>query len=311
MEIKEIAKDIYACMQVDNGFGWSNSGFVNHGGGLVVDTFWDLPRTRKMMELYGNIGKMPPRYLVNTHHNGDHTWGNQLFKDSEIIAHTLCAESMKKDVTPEILQAFITAPELPPEMKWFIDDIKTFDYSEVEVTLPTRLIDDRLDLDLDGISCHIIYVGPAHTPSDLIVYLPETGVVFGGDVLWCNCTPLGWEGSFEKWIGAINYVLSLEPEVIVPGHGPICGIKETKDLRDYFELVYTGSKDSYDKGLSPIEAAKCLDLGHYEKWTEPERLVFNVNRAYREFNGEPWDTPVDASNMFNEGYELRCHWEGK
>ena len=87
MELKEIAKDVYACLQEDKGFGWNNSGFINRGGGLVVDTFWDLPFTRQMIKLYRGKGPQPPRYLVNTHHNGDHVWGNQLFEGAEIIAH--------------------------------------------------------------------------------------------------------------------------------------------------------------------------------------------------------------------------------
>ncbi|MFX1385200.1 MAG: MBL fold metallo-hydrolase, partial [Promethearchaeota archaeon] len=86
MELKEIKKDIYACLQADKGFGWNNAGFVNLGGGLAIDTFHDLNLTRQMIELYKTITDKPIRRLVNTHHNGDHTWGNQLFKGSEIIA---------------------------------------------------------------------------------------------------------------------------------------------------------------------------------------------------------------------------------
>ncbi|TMA72008.1 MAG: MBL fold metallo-hydrolase, partial [Deltaproteobacteria bacterium] len=47
-------------------------------GGLVVDTFWDLPHTRQMIETYARVWRRPARRVVNTHHNGDHCWGNQL-----------------------------------------------------------------------------------------------------------------------------------------------------------------------------------------------------------------------------------------
>ena len=90
MELAQIGADVYACLQPDTGLGASNSGFVNLDGGLVVDTMWDLPRTRRMIELYATVSQSAARRLVNTHHNGDHCWGNQLFAErSAAIAKQL------------------------------------------------------------------------------------------------------------------------------------------------------------------------------------------------------------------------------
>ena len=72
MKLQELAGDVYACLQPDKGLGWSNSGFVNRGGGLVVDTFWDLPHTRELIENYRRVWKEEARRVVNTHHNGEH-----------------------------------------------------------------------------------------------------------------------------------------------------------------------------------------------------------------------------------------------
>ena len=96
MELTQIADDVYACTQPDTGLGASNSGLVDRGGGLVVDSLYDLPRTRRMIELYATVAADPARRLVNTHHNGDHCWGNQLFPQAEIIGHRLCAANFKK-----------------------------------------------------------------------------------------------------------------------------------------------------------------------------------------------------------------------
>ncbi|MEE8386796.1 MAG: MBL fold metallo-hydrolase, partial [Dehalococcoidia bacterium] len=104
MELREVARDVYACLQQDRGLGYSNSGLVNRGGGLVIDTFWDLPHTREMMDLYARVWKQTAGRLVNTHHNGDHCWGNQLFRDAEILGHRLCAEAMVKE-NPAGMQA--------------------------------------------------------------------------------------------------------------------------------------------------------------------------------------------------------------
>lgn len=311
MEIKEIAKDVYACMQEDKGFGCNSSGFINLDGGLVVDTFWDLNLTRKLFDLYGSIATKPPQRLVNTHHNGDHCWGNQLFTGTEIIGHKLCAEAMQREAQlPGMLNMGIKSPEnFPPDMKWFLDDISDLDFSEIRITPPNVFVEDRMDLDLNGFSCQIIYVGPAHTASDVIVYLPEPGVVFGGDLLWNSCTPIRWEGTHAKWLESIDMVLSFDPEVVVPGHGPLCGVEEIKQVRSYLEHVFSESRRLFDEGLTPLEACKKIDLGPYAKWTQPERLIFNVTRAFVEFRGDPWNTPSNALDLIAQGAQLRKYWD--
>jgi glyoxylase-like metal-dependent hydrolase (beta-lactamase superfamily II) len=309
MELREIAADVCACLQEDRGLGWSNSGFVNRGGGLVVDTFWDLPLTRRMIELYSGVSSDPPRRLVNTHHNGDHCWGNQLLRGAEIIGHRLCAEEMQKGITPEAFRAMAGSADLDPALRSFVEALGEFDFSGIEITPPTTLIEDRLDLDLDGRAAQIVYVGPAHTAGDVIVFLPEERVLFGGDVMWRYCTPIGWEGTFERWFLALDRMIDLAPEVIVPGHGPPCGVDGVRELRAYLEYVVEESRSFFEQGLSAIDAAKRIDLGPYSGWTEPERLIFNVDRAYRELRGEPWDTPVDAIVLLRQMYALRRHRE--
>ena len=309
MELVKIAKDVYACMQEDKGWGWNNAGFVNIGGGLAIDTLYDLPSTEKMIGLYREVTKKPMKYLVNTHHNGDHTWGNQLFSDSEIIAHKNCGEEMENEIQPSTLEAIRSAGEIPPGLKWFADDVSQFDFSGIELTLPDRTIDDRLELDLDGSPCHLISVAPAHCASDLIVHLPEQRVVFGGDVVWDKCTPIGWEGTNKAWMDALDLIISFEPEVIVPGHGPLCGINEVKELKLYFDYIYGEARRYFDEGLSYFEAAKKIEPGRFADWTQPERMIINIARAYREFREEPWDADIDRITLISQGAELRAYWE--
>src|SRR5262249_34958662 len=76
MGLRRIAPDVHVCLQADRGLGTSNSGLINRGGGLVVDTFWDLPHTRALIAEYATVWKAPARRVVNTHRNGDHCWGN-------------------------------------------------------------------------------------------------------------------------------------------------------------------------------------------------------------------------------------------
>jgi hypothetical protein len=110
---------------------------------------------------------------------------------------------------------------------------------------------------------------------------------------------MGWAGSYEKWLRTLDLLAELQPDVIVPGHGPVCGLDGVKEIRAYLEYVRGEAKRSFDAGLSSLEASKKIDLGPYAEWSGPARIYFNVERAYREFRGEPPDAPWDLKTAFN------------
>src|SRR5579875_3551935 len=219
MELVGVAPDVWACLQEDRGLGCSNSGLVTRGGGLVVDTFWDLPHTRALIATYGRVWRGPVRRVVNTHHNGDHCWGNQLFPEAEVIGHRLCAASFGRE-SPAALQALRAARAgADPALAALGAQLASWDFSGIEPRPPTTLVDDRLDLDLDGLAVELRYVGPAHPAGDLIVHVPGARVVFAGDVVFHRCTPLAWEGTYDAWLAALDAIVALDPAVVVPGLG--------------------------------------------------------------------------------------------
>jgi cyclase len=311
MELAQVGADVYACLQPDTGLGASNSGFVNVDGGLVVDTMWDLPRTRHMIDLYATVASSPARRLVNTHHNGDHCWGNQLFADTgtEILGHRLCVEWFTKEASPELFVALCEADDVAPPLDGFARALRAFDFHDIVLTPPTTLLDGDTVLDLDGLEVQLLYVGPAHTPGDVVVHLPSEGIVFTGDILFHRCTPIGWEGTFDNWIAALERIEALEPATVVPGHGPLADVDGLRGLREYLEYVRAEARAGYEAGLTTLETARRIDLGPYRLWTEPERLAFQVDRAYRELSGVAWDQPVDTGRVFAEVAALREAYE--
>jgi len=305
MWLEELGRDVYACMQEEKGLGTSNSGLVNRGGGLVVDTFWDLPHTRDMIAQYARVWRAPARRVVNTHHNGDHAWGNQLFPDAELIGHRRCAEAFGRE-RPEMMQMLRNqAGSDSPVLRALAAKLADWDFTGVMPTPPTTLIDDRLDLDLDGIRIELRWVGPAHTAGDVIAWLPKERIVFTGDVLFRLCTPIGWDGTFDGWIAALDAIVALDPKVVVPGHGPLCGVEGPREMREYLAYVRAECGKLFAAGVPAIEAAKKIDLGPYAAWTEPERIVFQVERAYREIQGVAYDAPLDVNLLFAGMYEVR------
>jgi glyoxylase-like metal-dependent hydrolase (beta-lactamase superfamily II) len=242
-------------------------------------------------------------------------WGNQLFKGAEIIAHRSVPERMKQVADPRETQKLLGAADhflsrwllraTHPGALAIARQLKEdYDFSGIELTLPTTLFDERHVLDLDGTEVHLIYVGPCHQVGDTIVYVPKERVAFVGDVIFRQCTPMGWTGTYEKWIKTLDVIIELDPEVIVPGHGPVCGIEGAMEMQAYLEYMREESRRCFDQGQSSFEAAKRIDLGPYAQWRGPARLYANIERAYREFRSEPADAPWDTPAMFDAIYKI-------
>jgi glyoxylase-like metal-dependent hydrolase (beta-lactamase superfamily II) len=106
-------------------------------------------------------------------------------------------------------------------------------FDGIELVLPTTVFDRRYGLDLDGTRVQLIYVGLCHQVGDTIVHVPKEGVVFAGDVIFPQCTPMCWTGSYEKRLHCLDLIVQLSPEVIVPGHGPLCGIEGATEMKAY------------------------------------------------------------------------------
>jgi len=308
MELREVGCGVWACLQEDRGLGTSNSGLVDRGGGLVVDTFWDLPHTRRLIETYARVWRVPARRVVNTHNNGDHCWGNQLFPEAEIIGHRACAAAFERE-RPAFLQDLKQgAGSGHPIAEDLARQLGDWDFTGIRLTPPTTLVDERLDVDLEGLAVELRWVGPAHTAGDLIVHVPSERVVFTGDVLFRLCTPIGWDGTFDRWIAALDEVVALDPVVIVPGHGPLCGVEGPREMKAYLEYVRAEARGFFAAGVPALEACRRIDLGPYGRWSQPERIIFQMERAYREVRGDPWDAPVDLSAMFAGMFELKQTW---
>jgi cyclase len=315
MKMQQVSESCYAVLCQKNRVCDANSGFVNRGGGMVIDTQSDLAHAQRMIELFGTVRKGMPKYVAITHEDGDHVWGNQLFKGAEIIAHRSVPERMKIVAEPEETQELLHGVDRllsrtvlkvlhPGVAAAGLQLLEDYNLEGVELVPPTTLFDTRHVVNLDGTEVHMIYVGPCHQVGDAIVHVPKEGVVFAGDIIFTQCTPMGWVGTYEKWFKALDLIISLKPKVIVPGHGPVCGIEGVTEMKAYLKYLRDESKKSFDAGLASLDAAKKIDFGPYGNWHAPARLYMNVERAYREFRNEPADAPWNKPATFDAIYKV-------
>lgn len=314
--MEHVSNSCYAAINGKNRVCDANSGLINVAGGVVIDTQSDLPHAREMIRLFSDVWKGMPEQVINTHEDADHVYGNQLFSTSEIIGHRCLPERMASVAEPKELQDLMRLANgkfTGPLVKMIHPGVvaagrqlyEDYNFDGVELVPPTTLFDDRLVLQLDDMEVHLIHVGPCHQAGDTLVWVPKEKVLFAGDVIFRMCTPMGWVGTFKKWCEVLDYIIDeLRPEIIVPGHGPVCGIEGATDMKGYLCYVRDESKASFDAGTTAVKAAGKLDLGPYADWESPERLYMNVERAYREFRGEPADQPWNQMKTFDEIYRL-------
>jgi glyoxylase-like metal-dependent hydrolase (beta-lactamase superfamily II) len=315
MKLQQVSENCFAVLNEKNRVCDANSGLINRGGGAIIDTQSDLFHARRMIELFGTVWSGMPKRVINTHEDGDHVWGNQLFEGAEIIAHRTVPDRMRHVADPSETQKLLRGVDrlLPrlllkaihPGALAIARQLKQdYDFNGIKLVLPTTLFDERHVLDLDGTEVHLIYVGPCHQVGDTIVHVPKERVVFAGDVIFRQCTPMGWTGTYEKWLKTLDLIIWLDPEVIVPGHGPVCGIEGAMEMKAYLEYMREESKRCFGQGMTSLQASKRIDLGPYAQWRGPARLYLNVERAYREFRNELADAPWDSPKTFDAVYNV-------
>ena len=276
--LRRVAPEAYVYVQSVGGWFTGNASFiVGRDSVAVIDSLATVQMCKAFLREIRKVTKKPIRYLINTHQHSDHLLTNHLFKGAVTICQTNCRLTTVDD-----------AEDVP---NVFVDLVPEINFKKTKLTPQDIAFSDRCELFLDGLELKMAYVGPAHTISDIYVYLPERKVVFCGDLLFAPpCTPFALQGTITGYVKAIDTLLSLNAKTYVPGHGPLRPGKRDLELeRDYLLFLRDEARKRFDRGMDPIEAGKeiAYNLGRFSGWGEKERTIGNVYRAYSEFRNEP------------------------
>jgi cyclase len=298
--LTDLGDGAYAYLQPDGGWGWSNAGLVVDGDqSLLVDTLFDLPLTREMLDAMRRAEPVAAASfgtLVNTHSNGDHCNGNQLVVGAEIIASRVCAEEMGRE-SAATMAAMVKGADTTQEAgAFFVECFGAFEFEGIDQTLPTLTFDDRLTRTVGDKSVELINVGPAHTGGDVLVYVPSDKTVFTGDILFIEGHPIIWAGPTQNWIDACQLIIDLDVETVVPGHGPITDKRGATAVKEYLEYISNQARVRFDAGMDAFEAAQDISLSDYSSWGDSERIAVNVATLYREFAGS--DERANVGELF-------------
>jgi cyclase len=303
--LHELGNSLYAYLQPDGGWGWSNAGLICDGQhSLLIDTLFDRRLTERMLH---DMRRAEPAAaqidtLVNTHANGDHCYGNELVRDARIVASSATAAEMT-ELPPAAFAALVEqAPQMGEVGAFFLDCFGAFDFNRIEQVLPPETFDGELTLAVGSKEVKLIEVGPAHTRGDTLAWLPAERVLYSGDILFHGGHPIVWAGPASNWIAACDRILALDLEVIVPGHGPLADKHAVAELKAYLEYLYEQSRCMHAEGMSPVQAARSLSLDRWADWGERERLAVNLASIFRELEGV--DEPAGALVAFAQMAEF-------
>ena len=267
---------VYAYIQPDGTWWINNTGFlVGPQGVISIDSCSTERRTRAYQAAIAAVTPAPVRTVLNTHHHGDHTFGNCLFPGAAIVAQERAREEAI---------AFGPPRELP---FWACPD-----WGDLSLDPPFVTFTDEIAVHAGDLRAQVRHVGTAaHTTNDSIVWIPERSVLFCGDLIFNGGTPFLLMGSVAGAVEVLEQVLRpLGAQTIVPGHGPVFHDSGPIDATlDYLRFVLDVAHP--EPGEVPAWTRPDLDLGRYGV-ADAERIVGPAPRL-RRAGGRPHGPPID------------------
>ncbi|WP_027928152.1 MBL fold metallo-hydrolase [Amycolatopsis benzoatilytica] len=293
--VKPLADGAYGYVQPDGSWFINNCGIVDADGhAVLIDTCATETRTRALLSAVGDtVG--PVTTLVNTHHHSDHTNGNYLVGGATVIGHRKTRETLLAEGIQRYEGVF-------PGNDW----------GTLELRVPDVVFDDRLTVYAGQTRIDLIHPGTAaHTTNDVLAWLPEQRLLYAGDLVFNGGSPFALMGSVAGWRRALDVIRELDPAVILPGHGPVCGLETVDKVDSYLQFVQRAAENGKAAGRTPLEQAKATDLGEFAELTEQERLAGNLHRAYAELDGGAEGEPIDLVAALTDmlawnGGPIRC-----
>lgn len=279
----EIGKGLYAFTAE----GDPNSGIiVGDDGVMVVDAQATPVMALEVIERVRKVTDKPIKYLLLTHYHAVRVLGASAYTNAEIIAsdaaRDMIAERGQQDMDSEIgrFPRLFRAVESIPGLTW-----------------PTITFPQQMSVWLGSREVRIMHIGRGHTAGDVIAYVPDSNVVFSGDLVEYHSACYCGDAHFTDWPATLDRLAAFKANALVPGRGAALATPDKVQAgidgtRDFLSTLYGSAKDSVAKGLTLKEAfaaarqvmdPKFSDYAIYEHC-----LPFNVSRAYDEAKGIAW-----------------------
>ncbi len=286
-EFQELAPGVWAVLTQFDGTsfeGWlgegfaPNSGFIaGDDGVLVIDPRMFKRQAEEVAAQANALSGQSIRHVVNTHWHNDHVFGNEGFSGATIIASRKTYEALAFLATEDIVRVWADDPIFAP----VADQVRA-----VNLVLPHVAFEGELVLRVGGRRVSLRSLGGGETADVITAYLPQEKILFASDLVLNGTPPYFGDPtvSVNDWIAALEAIEQLAPRVVVPGHGPLAGLAEVRqladDLRDYRRQVI----DLARQRLTPPQIKERVRLREYPDypWYPRQALLQGVDVIYKE-----------------------------
>jgi cyclase len=291
-EVREVAPGVFFRYSSigpegsDIPFGGSNNIWVVFEDYVVVFDANFPKEAGDVIEAIKKTTDKPIRYVLDSHHHGDHAYGNAVFAKAgaTIVAQANCARWLREKGAKE----FADAGKGPTGRK---------DVAESTLKVPSIVFDDKLVLDDGKQRAEFLFLGHAHTPGDAFLYLPKHKVLCTGDACVNGAYNYTGHGDTASWIRVMERAQQLDVKLICPGHGPLADKDVLDKQRRYFVELRQQVQKGIDAGKALDEIMPAIDMPWYKEWTgvAAGSRKENVEHVYGELTGRvlAWDLVED------------------
>jgi cyclase len=256
--------------QKNQGYMVNSTLIIGDTGAILIDTGFTDEIGAHLAGEVARLTNKPVRIVINTHHHGDHTFGNAAFPQARVISSEMCrrllveGESEWLGIIEGALGRKLPNTRAVPATEVYANKTKT-------------------DVVIDGVKFTFWVPEAAHTAGDMMIWLPDDKVLVGGDIMVNQITPNFRDANVKLWIETLAEVQAMPAKTIIPGHGPLMTTQDVAAMHERMAKLYAGIEAGYKAGLTDGEIRKKLDLGQWKPLHHfDEQMGGNINKAYLE-----------------------------
>jgi glyoxylase-like metal-dependent hydrolase (beta-lactamase superfamily II) len=241
---------VYSWLQLPSGPGRANAGLVVDADGItLIDTLLSPAQWTPLAQAVEALG-VPVRRVVLTSSNAEYSGGTTHFRTAAIYGRTQASAHLDQPADPNVLRRLYTLCA-----------------DEIDDEFTTRPVSHIVDAMVQLTPATVVVPMTGQQEENLVVRVPSAEIVFAGAMCSFGVTPLAHQGDPAAWAESLDALLELGP-IIVPGHGPIGGEEEVRELQGYLRACVAAGGDPSRIGPGP-----------WDSWSAREHDVINVERA--------------------------------